>query len=44
MNIEGGGDMVYCQWEVDREWFYIALGIGGPSILAGIVDQQIVIL
>ena len=24
----GGGDDVYCQWEVDREWFYITLGMG----------------
>ena len=32
-----GGDTVYCPREVDREWFYITLGMGGPSILAGIV-------
>ena len=41
INIEqedrGGGEIVYCQWEVDMELFFITLGMGGPNILAGIV-------
>ena len=38
--VGGGGDNVYCQLEVDRECIYITLGMGGPSILAGIVDVR----
>ena len=35
----GGEEKVYCQWEVDRELFYITLGMGGPNILILIVGN-----
>ena len=33
VNIEKGdwGENVYFLWEVDREWFHVTLGKGGPS-------------
>ena len=34
----GVGERMICQWEVYVEWFFIMLGTGGLSTLAGIVD------
>ena len=33
-----GERMFIVRGEVDMEWFYVTLGMGGSSILAGIVD------
>ena len=42
VNIELGdrGENVSCWWEVYWEWFNVKLGMGGPNILAGIVDYS----
>ena len=32
----GGGEIIYCQWEVDRKWFYITLGMVGQAFWPGL--------
>ena len=35
-------ERIFIVRKVYREWFYVTLGMGGPSILAGIVGKYII--